>query len=175
MIKDNYQTDYLILKSFLIFEMTSTYFLITTNKRLSNLTIFVVSKDYKFNKMKSVKITYYATTGSISLAMVFSALAYLTSPDLKQAFQHSGFPDCFRIELAIAKGMAAIALWLPVRLFKEAAYIGLSISFVSAFIAHVAVGDPLSMYLNPLIVFAILVVSFVTHNKLFTEVSVKSL
>jgi len=124
--------------------------------------------------MKSTKIIYYATTGLLSLAMAFSAFAYLTNPDLKQAFQHLGFPDYFRIELAIAKGVAVIALWLPVRLVKEVAYIGLSISFVSAFIAHVAVGDPMSAALSPLIVLAILIVSYVTYRKLSNTVVGKS-
>lgn len=73
--------------------------------------------------------------------MLFSTYAYLTNPQLKWAFQHLGFPDHFRIEPAIAKFLAAMALWFPVRLLKEVSYIGLAISFVSAIIAHIVVGD----------------------------------
>lgn len=116
--------------------------------------------------MKKMKIAYYVATGLLSLAMALSAYAYLTNPEVKVGFQHLGFPDYFRIELGIAKGLAAIALWLPFRLAKEVAYIGLSISFVSAFIAHVAVGDPASVLINPLIVLIILVVSYITNQKL---------
>jgi hypothetical protein len=116
--------------------------------------------------MKSTKITYYATTGLLSLAMAFSTFAYLSNPELKQAFQHLGFPDYFRMELGIAKGLAAIALWLPFRLAKETAYIGLSISFLSAFIAHIAVGDATFNMVYPLIIWAILIVSYVTGHKL---------
>lgn len=116
--------------------------------------------------MKKIKITYYVATGLLSLAMAFSAFAYLANPTLKAGFQHLGFPDYFRIELGIAKGLAAIALWLPIRLAKELAYIGLSISFVSAFIAHVAVGDPASVFANPLVFLAVLIVSYVTYQKL---------
>ncbi len=116
--------------------------------------------------MKSTKITYYVTTGLISLAMAFSAFAYLSNPALKEAFLHLGFPDYFRIELGIAKGLAAVALWLPFRLAKEVAYIGLSISFISAFIAHVVVGDPTFTIVYPLIILAILVVSYITYRKL---------
>lgn len=115
--------------------------------------------------MKAVKITYYATTGLLSFAMLFSTYAYLTKPELKQAFQHLGFPDYFRVELAIAKFMAAIALWLPVRLLREAAYIGLAISFVSAVIAHIAVNDSIGHTIYPVFVLAILVVSYVTYPK----------
>src|SRR6218665_3396083 len=106
--------------------------------------------------MKATKITYYITTGLMSFAMLFSTYAYLTKPELKLAFAHLGFPDYFRIELAIAKLIAAIALWIPVRLLKETAYIGLAISFVSAFIAHIAVGDAIGHIIYPLVILGIL-------------------
>lgn len=115
--------------------------------------------------MKAAKITYYATTGLMSFAMLFSTYAYLTKPELKQAFQHLGFPDYFRVELAIAKFIAAISLWLPVRLLKETAYIGLAISFVSAFIAHIASGDSIGYIIYPVFVLSILIVSYVTYTK----------
>lgn len=115
--------------------------------------------------MKAIKTTYYATTGLISFAMLFSTYAYLTKPELKQAFQHLGFPDYFRIELAIAKFIAAIALWVPVRLAKETAYIGLAISFISAFIAHIAMKDSIGHIIYPVVVLAILIVSYVTSSK----------
>ena len=116
-------------------------------------------------KMRATRITYYATTGLLSFAMLFSTYAYLTKPELQQAFYHLGFPDYFRVELAIAKFIAAIALWLPVRLVREAAYIGLAISFVSAFIAHIALKDSIGHILYPLLVLAILIVSYVARVK----------
>lgn len=116
--------------------------------------------------MKVTKIIYYATTGLMSFAMLFSTYAYLTKPELKEAFQHLGFPDYFRVELAIAKFLAAVALWLPVRLLKETAYIGLSISFVSAFIAHIAVGDSTGHIIYPVFVLTILIVSYVSYTKM---------
>lgn len=118
--------------------------------------------------MKATKITYYITTGLMSFSMLFSAYAYLAKPELKEAFVHLGFPDYFRIELAIAKFVAAIALWVPVRLIKETAYIGLAISFVSAVIAHIAMNDETSHVISPIIVLAILVASYITNNKIKT-------
>jgi hypothetical protein len=115
--------------------------------------------------MKIIKITYYVSTGIISADMLFSTYAYLAKPELKAAFQHLGFPGYFRVELAVAKFMAAVALWLPVRLLKEAAYIGLGISFISAFIAHVAVKDTIGHTLYPVFVLAILIVSYVSYIK----------
>jgi hypothetical protein len=63
--------------------------------------------------MKATKITYWVTTSIISLMMTYSAFAYLTKPEMAQAFKHLGFPDYFRIELAIAKVIAAILLLVP--------------------------------------------------------------
>ena len=116
--------------------------------------------------MKKIKTTYFVSTGLMSLAMAFSAFAYVTKPELKEAFQHLGFPDYFRIELAIAKLLAAIALWIPIRFIREAAYIGLTISFISAFIAHTAVGDPAFNTVYPLLILVILVVSYMAYQKL---------
>jgi len=121
--------------------------------------------------MKVTKIIYHITTGLMSLAMLFSTYAYLANPQLKWAFQHLGFPDYFRIELAIAKFLAAIALWLPVRLIKEAAYIGLAISFISAVIAHIAVGDSIGHILYPAFVLMILIVSFIYYKKSFNQIT----
>lgn len=116
--------------------------------------------------MKANRFVYYITTGLISAAMLFSTYAYLANPQLKWAFQHLGFPDYLRIELAIAKFLAAITIWLPVRLLKEAAYIGLAISFISAFIAHISVGDSTGHILYPVFVLGILIASYITYRKL---------
>ena len=116
--------------------------------------------------MKAIKITYYATTGLMSLAMLFSTYAYLTKPELTEGFQHLGFPDYFRVDLAVAKCIAAVALWFPVRLLRETAYIGLAISFVSACIAHTAVNDPVGYIVYPLVVLALLVLSYVSRTKM---------
>jgi hypothetical protein len=120
----------------------------------------------KNEKMRGTKITYYLATGLMSLAMLFSTYAYLSKPELKQAFEHLGFPNYFRIELAIAKLVAAIALWVPVRLIKESAYIGLAISFVSAVIAHIAMNDSTAHTLYPVIVLGILVISYISNQKI---------
>jgi uncharacterized membrane protein YphA (DoxX/SURF4 family) len=116
--------------------------------------------------MKATKIIYWVTTSIISLMMAYSAFAYLTKPEIAQAFKHLGFPDYFRIELAIAKVIAAILLLIPVLpKAKEWAYAGLFIVFVSAFIAHSASGDPVARRVAPLIFLLILMVSYVSWGK----------
>lgn len=118
--------------------------------------------------MKTNKIIYWTTTGIISAMMLFSAFSYLTNPDMKSAFVHLGFPDYFRIELAILKVFGAFALLLPIvsDKIKSFAYFGFALTFVSASIAHYASGDPISAVVTPLVFLVILGVSYTFYGKI---------
>ncbi len=112
--------------------------------------------------MKIKVILYWGSTALISLMMLFSAFNYFTSPDMKAAFTHLGFPGYFRVQLGVAKILGVVALifpFIPVRI-KEFAYFGFTITFISAFIAHLAVGDPLSVAAFPLVTLVILAISY---------------
>jgi hypothetical protein len=114
-----------------------------------------------------MKITYWISTGIVSLMMLFSAYSYLTQETMQQAFVHLGYPDHFRVELAIAKLLGALVLLAPLSpRIKEWAYVGFAITFVSAFVAHMSAGDPLSYSLPPLVFLAILGVSYLTYHKI---------
>jgi uncharacterized membrane protein YphA (DoxX/SURF4 family) len=116
--------------------------------------------------MKTLKITYWTTTVIVALMMVYSAYAYLTQAALLQAFQHLGFPNYFRIELAAAKLIGAVLLLIPLTArVKEWAYAGFAFTFISAFIAHTASGDPMANRIMPIIFLAILTVSYITFHK----------
>jgi uncharacterized membrane protein YphA (DoxX/SURF4 family) len=117
-------------------------------------------------KMKAIKITYWATTVIVAIMMVFSAYAYLTQDAMVQNFRHLGYPDYFRVELAIGKLIGAILLIAPVSArIKEWVYAGFIITFVSAFIAHTVSGDPVNYRVMPLIFLALLVTSYITYHK----------
>jgi uncharacterized membrane protein YphA (DoxX/SURF4 family) len=117
--------------------------------------------------MKTTKIMYWAATTIIGLMMVFSAYAYLTDPTMEQGFSHMGYPSYFRVELAIAKLIGAILLLAPVASrIKEWAYAGFTFTFMSAFIAHIASGDPTQAIVMPLIFLALLATSYITYHKL---------
>ncbi len=117
--------------------------------------------------MKAIKITYWITTVIIALMMINSAVMYFTKPEMKQAFSHLGFPDYFRIELAVLKLMGAVVLLTPLTTrLKEWAYAGFTIVFVSAFIAHTASGDPVANRIMPLVFLVILLVSYFTYHRL---------
>ncbi|WP_422354116.1 DoxX family protein [Roseivirga pacifica] len=116
--------------------------------------------------MKKVNIIYWVATGLISLMMAFSAFSYFTNPDVAAGFVHLGFPDYFRIELGIAKVIGVIVLLAPVwPKIKEWAYAGFTINFISAFIAHQAVGDSLSDSVGPIIALVLLVISYWAFGK----------
>lgn len=118
--------------------------------------------------MKKIKITYWITTAIVALMMTYSAYAYLTQETVKQGFHHLGYPDYFREELAIGKLIGAILLLAPVvARLKEWVYAGFTITFISAFIAHTASADPIANRVMPVVILALLFVSyFFYHRKL---------
>lgn len=117
-------------------------------------------------KTKTIKIIYWISTALVSLMMTFSAYSYLTNETIKQAFHHLGFPDYFRVELAVAKILGAVLLLLPIKgQWKEWAYAGFVFTFVSAFIAHTASGDPINNRLGPVVFLIVLLLSYFTCHK----------
>jgi uncharacterized membrane protein YphA (DoxX/SURF4 family) len=121
----------------------------------------------KNNIMKTAKIIYWVVTAIVAVMMLFSAYSYFSNPGIKTAFEHLGFPDYFRVELAIAKILGALLLLAPVAArFKEWAYAGFAIVFISAFIAHRSAGDAAGMWAAPLVFLVLLAVSYTSWNKL---------
>lgn len=117
--------------------------------------------------MKRLKITYWISTALVALMMVYSAFAYLTKPEMAFAFHHLGFPDYFRVELAIGKFIGAILLLAPIRTrFKEWTYAAFAIVFTSAFIAHTASGDPINYRMMPIIFLGLLITSYAAYHKI---------
>lgn len=121
--------------------------------------------------MKKDKIIYWATTGIIATMMLMSAVMYLTSPEAKEGFAKIAFPDFFRVELGISKGLAAIALLLPMvpRTFKGFAYAGLVVVFVSAAITHFAIDDAKGAIM-PLVMLGVLGTSYWAFNRIYPGV-----
>ncbi|HLZ15475.1 MAG TPA: DoxX family protein [Cyclobacteriaceae bacterium] len=117
--------------------------------------------------MKKNSVIYWASTAIISGMMLFSALSYLTNDQVKNTFVYFGFPGYFRIELATAKILGALALVIPgiPATIRQFAYFGFAITFLSAFVAHTSVGDTMAHALMPLVFLVILAVSYVYNNK----------
>jgi len=124
--------------------------------------------------MKKNKMIYWTSTGIMAVLMVFSAYSYFTNEEIKGAFLHLGFPGYFRIELATAKLLGALILLVPAApaAFKQFAYFGFAITFISAFIAHISAGDVASIALRPLIFLGVLAVSWFYYSKTMNRVVV---
>lgn len=103
----------------------------------------LIFKKMTFTK-RQLAGAYWLATGLLALCMAKSALAYLTQDAVRVECQRLGFPDYFRLELALAKGLGVLALLAPVgpRL-KEWTYAGFVILLGSAIVAHPAAGEPL--------------------------------
>src|SRR5258708_34238734 len=103
--------------------------------------------------MKKNMIIYWTSTAIVAGMMLFSGFSYLTNEEMKGAFVHLGFPSYLRVELATAKIVGALALIIPAIPFtiKQFAYFGFALTFVSAFLAHVSVGDSANYAVMPLI------------------------
>ncbi|WP_221390294.1 DoxX family protein [Dyadobacter sp. NIV53] len=117
--------------------------------------------------MKKNRIIYWVTTGIVGAMMLFSAYSYFTNPEVGAGFHHLGFPDYFRIELALAKILGALVLlipFVPARI-KEWAYAGFGITFISAAIAHINSNDATPMIITPIVVLIILIVSNIYFHK----------
>lgn len=121
--------------------------------------------------MKKNKIIYWVSKGIIAAMMLFSAFGYFTSPDMDAAFKHLGFPAYFRIELAVLKIIGVIVLLVPMlpEKVKVIAYFGFAITFVSAMIAHLSSGDPLSVAMVPIVLLLILGISYYFNEQLKTK------
>ncbi|MFD2937590.1 DoxX family protein [Spirosoma flavum] len=118
--------------------------------------------------MKRLTILYWVTTALFSLWMLANAYAYITSEEARRLCVHFGFPNYFRIELAVAKLIGVIVLVLP-RLkgrVKEWAYAGFFITVVSGFIAHLASGDSFRESTSALLALVLVLVSYASYHRL---------
>lgn len=117
---------------------------------------------------KTTKIIYWITTGIIFL---FEGLmpALTSHTELAvEGIRHLGYPDYFRVMLTVFKVTGALVLILPFirNPFKEWAYAGFGITMLAAFISHAAVDGVNGQTFFPLIIFAILAVSYGCYKRL---------
>lgn len=86
----------------------------------------------------------------------------------KEGIRHLGYPAYFGIALTICKVLGAVVLIVPQfpKRLKEWAYAGFTFDFIFATISLCAVDGFSPMALSPLIVLAILLVSYFSYHKL---------
>jgi hypothetical protein len=110
------------------------------------------------------KIAYWASTAIVAVALL-GALTYLTgSEQVVSGFAKAGYPQHLRIVLGIVKPAAAVVLLLPgLPLLKEWAYAGVTFAWIMAFISAYSIGEGPQTWALPLVLLALLVVSYMTR------------
>lgn len=120
--------------------------------------------------MKKNKIIFWIATIIIILWEGLMPLGtMLFAPEYVNAgTKPLGYPDYFAYALIICKVLGVLAIaysGTPAKL-KEWAYAGLTFNLIFAFISHAFVDKNIGFMLMPLVVLAILVVSYVYNNKI---------
>ena len=118
--------------------------------------------------MKKNNIIYWTTTTLIVLFEgVMPALTF-QSEMAREGIRHLGYPSYFGNALVVFKILGALLLIIPKipRRMKEWAYAGFAFDFLFATLSHGAVDGINGETFFPLVVFAVLIVSYIYYNKL---------
>ena len=116
--------------------------------------------------MKTTKIIYWVTTSIICLFA--STAIFMNSEMAKEGTQHLGIPRWLGLEVSIGQLVGLVLLIVPAvpARFKEWAYVGFGIMYITATVAHIAVGDPFSNTVMAIVFFGLLLVSYTSYHKL---------
>ncbi|MFA4867545.1 MAG: DoxX family protein [Pedobacter sp.] len=118
--------------------------------------------------MKKEKIIFWAAT--ILIFLFEGVMPALTSQTemAKEGIRHLGYPEYFGVALVVFKVAGSIALVIPKikGRVKEWVYAGFGFDFIFASISHWAVDGFGGQAIFPLVVFAILAVSYIYYHKL---------
>ncbi|MDQ8004730.1 MAG: DoxX family protein [Pedobacter sp.] len=120
--------------------------------------------------MKKNKIIFWVVTSILVLwegVMPLGTLLF-TPEYVNMGTKPLGYPDYFAYTLIICKVLGVIAISFPKTpaRVKEWAYAGLAFSLIFAFISHACVDKNIGFMLMPLVVLALLIISYVYHHKI---------
>ena len=121
--------------------------------------------------MKSQKYIYWASTGLLTVMMLFSAGMYIFNhAEIAEVFEKLGHPSYIVYPLAMAKLLGLVAIWTKLsRTLTEWAYAGFFFNGVLAFFAHFMIGD--GEFPGALIAIILVLTSYYFYKKLYGEVS----
>jgi hypothetical protein len=117
--------------------------------------------------MKTTKIIYWVTT-SIICAFAFTAIG-MNSEQAIKGTEHVLIPRYLGLEVSIGQLIGAVLLIVPAvpARFKEWAYVGFGIMYITAAIAHLAVGDSFVPFSLMAVIFLLLLItSYTSFHKL---------
>ena len=117
--------------------------------------------------MKTTKIIYWITTTIICLFA--STAIFMNSKMAIDGATHLGIPRYLGIEVSIGQLIGLVLLIVPAvpARFKEWAYVGYGIMYITALNAHLSVGDAFIPFgIMAVIFFALLLTSYISFHKL---------
>ncbi len=120
---------------------------------------------------KTLKTTYYITTGLITALMLMSAgMYFLKHDDAVIVFNNLGYPTYIIYPLAVAKTLGLIVIWTrKSNTLKEWAYAGFFFDLVLATTTHYMLAD--NGYLLTAAGAVIVLISYVAQKKAFVNAS----
>ncbi len=116
--------------------------------------------------MKTTKIIYWVTTSIIFLFA--SSAIFMNSKMAIEGTTHLGIPRWLGLEVSIGQLIGLVLLIIPAvpARLKEWAYVGFGIMYITAIVAHIAVGDPFSNTIMAVVFFGLLLASYTSFHKL---------
>ncbi|NER18308.1 DoxX family protein [Spongiivirga citrea] len=116
-----------------------------------------------------MKTVYWISTALLCLFLLWSAYTYIFSKTTIDGVKELGFPDFFRVQLAVLKVIAVLIILIPQipLVAKDWAYAGVFLFFVTAIVAHAAHKDPFVIMLINVMLIGVLVVSRVWLYKVY--------
>lgn len=122
--------------------------------------------------MKSTKTIFWVST--VLIFLFEGVMPALTSQTelAKEGIRHLGYPDYFGVALTVFKVLGTLAIIVPQvpHRLKEWAYAGLTFDFTFAAISLWAVDGFGPTILIPVVVLAVLMVSYISYHKLHPEI-----
>ena len=122
--------------------------------------------------MKKEKIIFWTTTTLIFLFEGVMPALTSQSEMAKEGIRHLGYPDYFGVMLAVFKVLGSLTLiipQIPARI-KEWAYAGFALDFIAACVSTMAIDGVSGMAFFPLIVFAVLIISYIYYHKINSSI-----
>lgn len=124
--------------------------------------------------MKKNKIIYWVSTIIIALMEgVMPLLTWILAPQyMTLGTKALGYPDYFAYSLVVAKILGVISIVNPKtpNTLKEWAYAGFTFNLLFAFISHAIVDREIGNMIMPLLVLAVLLVSYVYSKKMKSNI-----
>src|SRR5262245_13542254 len=110
---------------------------------------------------------YWTVTGLMAAFMLMASIPdILRIPQAVDLFRHLGYPSYLLAFLGTAKTLGVIAILAPgVLWLKEWAYAGLTFDLIGALYSHVAVSDPPSAWLFPVIGLVLVTGSYLAYRR----------